>query len=231
MRSWVEDDGVRIYLIETAALDGEEALDAGTALDAGEDAVRRIVAEQGITGPVTLGGNAVDGDHAREALLVGRGYRRVFTMIEMRRDAGFVPASSLPEGFRVRTATGDDAGALWRLARRAWAGRAFVSLPSEDRLRDWLRRSDLSTFEVVTAGDRIAAFAAVVGDEIDDLVVDPDFQRRGLASVLLSRALTRLGGTARLRTEAHDPSGARTLYERFGFQVTAAHHRYRKPLR
>ncbi|GAA1653929.1 GNAT family N-acetyltransferase [Actinoplanes couchii] len=218
VRSWVEDSGVHVFVVD------------GDALDEAEETVRRMVAEQGITGPVVLGANADDGEHEREAMLLGRGFRRAFTMVDMRRDAGPVPQKPLPEGFRTRTVTVEDAAELWRLAGRAWAGREFISLPSEDRLRAWLRRSDLSTFEVVTSGDRIAGFVAVVGDEIDDVLVDPDFQRRGLASVLLSRALTRLGGAAWLRTEAHDPSGARTLYERFGFRVTASHHRYRRAL-
>ena len=59
----------------------------------------------------------------------------------------------------------------------------------------------------------------------------PEYQRRGVASALLARGLAGIDGPARLRTEAHDPSGARTLYERFGFRVTESLHRYRKPLR
>ncbi|MEU4620327.1 hypothetical protein AB0G04_10170 [Actinoplanes sp. NPDC023801] len=54
--------------------------------------------------------------------------------------------------------------------------------------------------------------------------------RHGLASALLARALVNLDGPARLRTEGHDPAGALTLYERFGFRVVSRHHRYRKPL-
>src|SRR5690348_8501354 len=133
-------------------------------------------------------------------------------------------------GFDLRTATVDDAGAWRRLAERAWAGRPFVVVPSEERLRSWLERSDRSSFLVATAGERVAGFVAVSGDEVEDVAVDPDFQRRGLASALLARALERLGGPARLRTEGHDPAGALSLYERFGFRVVSRHHRYRKPL-
>jgi mycothiol synthase len=202
----------------------------GRLLDATETAAARLVAERGVPAAVMLGGNADDGQDDRMALLAGRGYRRTFTMVWMRRDPSPVPRRPLPAGFELRTATVDDAGAWHRLAGRAWAGRPFVVVPSEERLRSWLERSDRSSFLVATAGERVAGFVAISGDEVEDVAVDPDFQRRGLASALLARALERLGGPARLRTEGHDPAGARSLYERFGFRVLSRHHRYRKPL-
>lgn len=232
VRSWTEADGVHVYLTrgEVRAGDRRRGL-GGRLLDETEAAVRVLAGRQHPDGPVVLGGNTSDEPDGRAELLLSRGYERVFTMVVMRRPAVPVPPHALPEGLQVRTVTVDDAEALRRLAERAWAGRPFVTLPSTDRIRDWLRRSDLSSFEVLTAGPRIAGLVAVIGDEIDDVQVDPGFQRRGVASALLSRALTRLGGPARLRTEAHDPAGARSLYERFGFRVTERHHRYRKPLR
>jgi mycothiol synthase len=232
LRSWTEDDGVHLFLTHghVRAADRRRGL-GGLLLDASEAAAARISEHRRLGGTVMLGGNADDGQDDRAALLASRGYARIFTMIWMRRDASPVPLRGLPEGIVVRTATVDDAGDLWRLAQRAWAGRPYVSLPSEDRLRDWLCRSDRSSFLVAMSGERIAGFVAVHGDEIEDVAVDPDFQRRGLASALLTRALADLGGPARLRTEAHDPAGARTLYERLGFRVVTSHHRYRKPLR
>jgi mycothiol synthase len=230
LRSWIEDDGVHVYLTrgEVRPADRRRGL-GGRLLDATEAAAARLVVTRGVAGPVVLGGNADDGQADRMALLTGRGYRRAFTMVWMRRDAAPVPHRPLPPGFALRTATVDDAGAWRRLAERAWAGRPFVSLPSRERLRSWLERSDLSSFLVATAGERVAGFVAVSGDEVEDLAVDPDFQRHGLASALLARALERMGGVARLRTEGHDPAGARSLYERFGFRVVSRHHRYRKP--
>ncbi|MFC4068314.1 GNAT family N-acetyltransferase [Actinoplanes subglobosus] len=232
LRSWTEDDGVHLFLTHghVRAADRRRGL-GGMLLDETEVAAARLSEQRRLGGTVMLGGNADDGQHDRAALLASRGYARIFTMIWMRRDASAVPLRDLPQGIAVRNATVDDAGDLWRLAQRAWAGRPFVTLPPEDRLRDWLRRSDRSSFLVATSGERIAGFVAVHGDEIEDVAVDPDFQRRGLASALLTRALVALGGPARLRTEAHDPAGARTLYERLGFRVATRHHRYRKRLR
>jgi mycothiol synthase len=110
---------------------------------------------------------------------------------------------------------------------------------AEEQFRDWLRRSDLDWFQVATVSDRIVAFVAAsctpVRVEIEDVQVDPDFQRRGLATALLTRTLTILAGQGadaiRLHTEGHDPAGARSLYERLGFRVVREHGRYRKPLR
>jgi mycothiol synthase len=232
LRSWTEDDGVHLFLTQGHVREADRRRGlGGMLLDASEAAAGRIAAERRLGGTVLLGGNADDGQDDRAALLAGRGYARIFTMVWMRRDASAVPLREMPEGIGLRNATVDDAGDLWRLAQRAWAGRPYVSLPSQERLRDWLRRSDRSSFLVATAGERIAGFAAVHGDEVEDLAVDPDFQRRGLASALLTRALAALDGPARLRTEAHDPAGARTLYEKLGFRVVTSHHRYRKPLR
>ncbi|WP_433788463.1 GNAT family N-acetyltransferase [Actinoplanes sp. CA-252034] len=231
LRSWTEDDGVHLFLTQghVRAAHRRRGL-GGMLLDASEAAAARLAEQRRLSGTVMLGGNADDGQDDRAALLASRGYARIFTMVWMRRDASPVPPRDLPKGIAVRTATVDDAGDLWRLAQRAWAGRPFVILPSADRLRDWLCRSDRSSFLVAMSGERIAGFVAAHGDEIEDVGVDPDFQRRGLASALLSRVLADLGGPARLRTEGHDPAGARTLYEKLGFRVVTSHHRYRKPL-
>ena len=274
LRSWAEDDGVRVYLTDGHVAEGFRRRGlGGLLLDRAEAAAARLAAERGAEetaqpaaeetaqpaaeetaqpavrgtaeraaqrgegreahrqGPVVLGGNADETDTGREALLRSRGYERVFTMVCMVRERSPVPRRDLPEGVGVRTVTVGDAGDLRRLAERAWAGRPFVSLPSEERLRDWLQRSDPAGFLVATAGERIVGFIAVTGDEVEDVQVDPDFRRRGIASALLSRALDGMDGPARLRTEAHDPAGARSLYERFGFRVTQRQYRYRKPLR
>ena len=54
-------------------------------------------------------------------------------------------------------------------------------LPTEDRLRGWLRRSELSLFQMATMGHRMVGFVAVnvapARVEIEDVQVDPDFQR------------------------------------------------------
>ncbi|MEV0897145.1 GNAT family N-acetyltransferase [Actinoplanes sp. NPDC049802] len=232
LRCWTEQDGVHVCLTggRVRPADRRRGL-GGRLLDATEAAAARIAADRGLTGPVMLGGNADDGDVGRTALLLGRGYERIFTMVLMEHDGSPVPARPLPDGVTVRPATTGDARALHRLTARVWAGRPFFEPRDEKRLAGWLRRSDLSRFQVATVGERLVGFVAVAADRIEDVQVDPDLRRRGLASAMVTRALGTIGGPARLWTEEHDPAGARTLYERLGFRITVRAHRYRKPLR
>ncbi|HEY9291223.1 MAG TPA: GNAT family N-acetyltransferase [Microlunatus sp.] len=70
--------------------------------------------------------------------------------------------------------------------------------------------------------------------EIDDVQTALQWQRRCVASALLTQALGRIrnrtGLPIRLVTEGHDPAGARSLYESLGFVTVSRHGRYRKPL-
>jgi ribosomal protein S18 acetylase RimI-like enzyme len=182
-----------------------------------------------------------DGTHAstvqddRAALLERGGYRHVFSLVEMEHDGSPVRPRPLPDGVTGRAAVVADARPLHALTARVWAGRQFFELPTEEQLRDWLRRSELALFKVATVGDRLVGFVAVRrGPEIEDVQVDPGFQRRGLASALITQTLAGLAereaGPVRLHTEGHDPAGARSLYERLGFQAVREYRRYRKPL-
>ncbi|WP_157437390.1 GNAT family N-acetyltransferase [Actinoplanes subtropicus] len=158
-------------------------------------------------------------------------------MVEMEHDGSPAPPRRLPDGVTIRAATVEDARPLLALTARAWARRPYFTLPAEDRFRAWLGRSQLS-FQVATTGDRIVGFVAASRTparvEIEDVQVDPDFQRRGLATAMPTRTLTAPAlhdaRPIRLHTEGHDPAGARSLYERLGFRVIREHHRYRKAL-
>jgi mycothiol synthase len=162
----------------------------------------------------------------------------VFTMVEMEHDGSPVRPRQLPDGVTVRAATTADVRALVALAARAWAGRPYVRLPTVDQMRDWFSRSQLALFQVATVGERVVGFVAASRTparvEIEDVQVDPDLQRRGVATAMLTRMLSTLSesGTApiRLHTEGLDPVGARSLYERLGFRVVREYRRYRKPL-
>lgn len=238
VRSWTEDDGTRVYLTDGYVAPPFRRRGLGRRLlgDA-EAAAADLAAGRTERGPVVLGGNASTVQPDRAALLERNGYRPVLTMVEMEHDGSPARAGRLPDDITVRAATVADAEPLVTLAARAWAGRPFFRPPSADRLRDWLGRSTLSLFQVAVAGDRVVGLVAVVHRrthvEIEDVQVDPAFQRRGLATVMLERALDRAregAGPVRLHTEGHDPAGARSLYERLGFRVTREYHRYRKPL-
>ena len=236
LRSWAEDDGTRIYLTDGYVAPPARRRGLGSRLLRESEAVAaRLAAEDGAA---VLGANASTVQPDRVALLERHGYRQVFTMVEMEHDRSPMRPRRLPDGVTVRAATVADAGPLVALTARVWAGRQYFTLPTEDRFRDWLRRSELSLFQVATVDERVVAFVAASRTpnrvEIEDVQVDPDFQRRGLATVMLTRTLTTLAEQGscptRLHTEGHDPAGARSLYERLGFRVVREHGRYRKPL-
>lgn len=244
LRSWSEDDGTQVFLTDGYVAPGFRRSGAATKLlREAEDAASAVfVAGAGAgagAGVAVLGGNASTMQPDREALLLRNGYAPVFAMVEMEllaAPADIAPA--LPDGVAVRAATVTDAAELIELTRRVWAGRPYFASPSVDDFRGWLGRSDLSLFRVLTVEGRIVAFVAARHDamraEIEDVQVDPAFQRRGFASALLAATLTVLvergAEPVRLRTESHDPAGARSLYEHLGFGVVGEYRRYRKPL-
>lgn len=242
LRSWSEDDGTQVFLTDGYVAPGFRRSGAATKLlREAEDAASAafaVGAGAGV-GVAVLGGNASTMQPDRQALLLRNGYSPVFAMVEMELLAAPVDiAPDLPDGVAVRAATVTDAAELIALTRRVWAGRPYFASPTVDDFQGWLVRSDLSLFRVMTVEGRIVAFVAARHDamraEIEDVQVDPAFQRRGLASALLSTTLRSLAERGaepvRLRTESHDPAGARSLYEHLGFGVVGEYRRYRKPL-
>ena len=236
LRSWTEDDGTRVYLAGGyVAPPARRRGLGGRLLRESEAVAARLAADRAEDGAVVLGGNASTVQDDRAALLERGGYRHVFSLVEMEHHGSPVRARPLPDGVTVRAAVVADARPLHALTARVWAGRQFFELPTEEQLRDWLRRSELALFKVATVGDRLVGFVAVRrGPEIEDVQVDPGFQRRGLATALITQTLAGLAereaGPVRLHTEGHDPAGARSLYERLGFQVVREYRRYRRPL-
>ena len=248
LRSWTETDRTGVYLTDGYVAPQARRQGLGTRLlRAAEIAAAEIAGAERAAGggsgtggtALVLGGNASTLQPHRGALLERNGYRHVFSMVEMEHDGPPAPPLRLPEGVTVRAAILADGPALLALAARAWAGRAYVVLPTEERLGDWLCRSELPLFQVATVGERMVGFVAAsrtpLRAEIEDVQVDPAFQRRGLATAMLTRTLAMLAelgaGPVRLHTEGHDPAGARSLYARLGFRLVREYRRYRKPLR
>jgi mycothiol synthase len=239
VRSWREDDGTLVYLTDGYVAPPARRRGLGSRLlREGEAAAAGLPPDGGVRGVVVLGGNASTVQQDRAALLEHNGYRHVLTMVDMQHDGRPVVPVRLPNGVAVRAATVADAQSLASLAARAWAGRPYSAVPAEEQFRDWLRRSDLSLFQVATVAERVVAFVAVtrtpIRVEVEDVTVHPDFQRRGLATAMLTRTLATVArqdaAPIRLHTEEHDPAGARSLYERLGFRVVRGYRRYRKSL-
>jgi GNAT superfamily N-acetyltransferase len=110
---------------------------------------------------------------------------------------------------------------LWRRARE----QAF---PKFQRVKGHTFEEDKAYFrEVILVNNDVwvaelngeaAAFMAIAGDFIDQLYVDPDYQRSGLGKALLDHARTLSPGHLWLFTLQFNTHG-RTFYEQNGFRA------------
>ena len=235
VRSWDESDGTQVHLLDVWARPGLECTVIEQLLF--EHLEKRVRDDPDLAPTAVLGANARDTESARMRLLERLDYRRVFEMVEM--ELHDRPAShSLPPGITTRTVTSQDAEAIAELTARVWAGRRFFRALQAEEVRRWLADADYELFLLAEElGALVGLTAATITDryaELDDLQVDPRWQRRGIASALLSGLLSRIAERTRLPvrllTEGDDPAGALTLYARLGFQVVAVYGRYRKPI-
>lgn len=235
-RSWTEDDGTTIHLLDCWAVpDAKRTSVEGELFTRLEALVRGARSEDP---RAVLGANARSTEPDRARLLTELGFRAVFDMVEMELPSLHLNRPSLPAGIQMRTARVDDAWAIANLTDRVWAGRPFYSATSLADTRRWLSQVDPQLCLIAEdASQMIGLVSANVNSrcaEIDDVQVDPGSQRRGVATALVSELVHRLrectAQPIRLHTEGHDPAGARSLYERLGFNVVSTHHRYRKPL-
>jgi putative acetyltransferase len=119
--------------------------------------------------------------------------------------------------------------ALFRTSVRALAprdytlGQVVAWAPDEIDPDDWRVRLAASSTWVATGGDRPAGFISLEGDgHLDMLYVDPEFQGRGVATMLLRQleASAEARGLVRLFTESS--VAAKPFFERRGFRAIVA---------
>ncbi|HEY4399046.1 MAG TPA: ribosomal protein S18-alanine N-acetyltransferase [Lactobacillaceae bacterium] len=126
----------------------------------------------------------------------------------------------------IETATTTDLPVILALATRAFGGESPWPLTSFAHALE----SPRGAIFVVRASDEMAGFVVVTQMfdelEIDLLAVAPDFQRRGVAQLLLAY-VQKLPQVARLLLEvAADNPQAIALYEKFGFDTYAVRKNY-----
>jgi mycothiol synthase len=133
-------------------------------------------------------------------------------------------SSSLPERFRVRPATIEDAAAINELVVAVDTVVQGWSDSTEAELVDWWRLTDLAPNSWVVEDDSLAAYGVVIphGENAEtDGYVDPAKTGLGLGSWLLRRAEERareLGSHAALTWCLAPDTNARALFERYGYR-------------
>jgi GNAT superfamily N-acetyltransferase len=133
-------------------------------------------------------------------------------------------SSSLPEGFRVRPATVEDASAINELVIAADIAVQGWSDSTAAELVDWWRLSDLAANSWVVEDESLAAYGVVItyGESAEtDGFVHPDTTGLGLGSWLLRRGEDRVRelGFPTVLTWCLEPDAdARALFERSGYR-------------
>jgi GNAT superfamily N-acetyltransferase len=147
----------------------------------------------------------------------------------------------------IRRATPDDAAAIAAVQARSWR-HAYADIVEPERMPDPERQAPRFAERIAAGADvyvfeqdaRIAGFAALDGNELRAIYVDPPAQGAGVGSALLAAAVDRL------RAAGHDEAFlwtfeanglARAFYERHGWQLVPGHQerlapevRYRRSL-
>ncbi len=140
----------------------------------------------------------------------------------------------MTEQMRLREACADDAEFLLALAREAYREVLTLQFSGWDEAVHGRRFAEkvasLPFYVAELEGDRVAAVSSSLHTDhlrVNELVVLPTFQNRGLGSELLVRELDharKVGVPVRLRT--FRLNRAARFYERHGFVVTAQHDEY-----
>jgi ribosomal protein S18 acetylase RimI-like enzyme len=143
----------------------------------------------------------------------------------LRRDLKSAVADPVwPAGFSVRGFTPDDAAAVHRLMRVAYAeGGGGVGAFGDwwPSLRDDAEFDAALCFLAVDGrGEIVGAAQCWTSAFIKDLVIHPDARRRGLAEALLLTAFAAFRGRGArhvdLKVQRDNPTGAVRLYRRLG---------------
>ena len=130
-----------------------------------------------------------------------------------------------PTAYSLRPFRPDDLDAIsrvhWRACRIAYRFMAWSC--AEDQVRRWYAQKmrEWDWARVGCAGEVVVGHLAAIGVHVDQLFVDPDHQRPGLGSALLSAMLDRGLRPVTLSVFAENVP-ARVFYERFGFRAADA---------
>lgn len=244
--SWLERDGIWVYLTLGWVLPAWRGRGIGTALLRWtEERIRRLAAAEHPGEKIEFAANASTTEREATALLLHEGYHAAYTVLEMGLDAATpLPAAPLPAGVAVLPATPDHfpliAASVGEAYEHEYEGGRFDEGfdPAAWAAELGEPKHDPSLWQIAWDGDRVVGqvMAAVERSrgELFEVSVRPAWRRRGLARALLVAAAQGLRARGvdviRLHTNADFRTRARDLYESVGFRVLKEFPRYRKPL-
>ncbi|MEV0192270.1 GNAT family N-acetyltransferase [Kitasatospora purpeofusca] len=242
IRWWQERDGTRLYLHRGHLLPEHRDQGIGSAmLGWAEARIRRLAADHGTARTAVIGANAMASEQDATALLLGAGYRPVFSLVELElSDLQQVPGpgSELPAGIRTGPIGTGQYRAAWRTVVDSYADTGFTQQWS---FQDFVDTADPACWRAAWRGQEMLGVALcsirshdrTVG-EVEELSVRTDRRRLGIGRFLLLEGLRSLreqgATTARLYTGTANPHRSYDLYESVGFRRQNEYVRYRKPL-
>ena len=187
-------------------------------------------------------------DQHQVALLELTGFSPVRYFFRMRRDLDTLPNDPLPKGIELLPITPRDYRALWDASVEAFKDEWGAVVPRESWYEEWLghRYFQPLIWQIAWHQGKIVGMVLNYVDQLENeaynrsrgytesICVLREWRGKGVASALICRSLQMLKAMnmteAALTVDTENPSGARGLYERLGFQPYRTLAAYRKIL-
>ena len=242
---WIESTGTHVHLHLGYLLPEFRGRGIGSAmLSWSERRIRDLAAADGSLDHAVFATNASTTESESTALIVDNGYREVRRLTDMAATVAPMSPRNLPPGVETRPVTPAHYRPIYAALKDSQRGTP-LSTPENDGdydsfLGEFVRTGgyDPALWHIAWSRDEVVGLiiTLIAGDvgHVTEVGVRQAWWRRGIAASLLTAAMETLAlrgiHHARLFTNAANPRGARTLYERFGFAEVKQHVLYRKLL-
>jgi len=188
-----------------------------------------------------------------KSIVLSKGYVPSWHILEMvRSDLDHIPVCELPHGLEVRPVAPRDYRQIWGSMKEAFRGEPWYveSKYDDDGYKQWVESPEFSPelWQVAWDGDKVVgtvqsyvkkeeneAFGRKRG-HTEQIFVAPTWQRKGVASALITRSLVKLrdigmrDATLDVGVVADKVSGALMLYQSMGYRTLHHFTFYRKPI-